>query len=208
LRGARCSGEGPGRRRWLGAAALISDGSAQAQRPWCGGPRWRRWLGEARRPSAATATRRGKATCGVEALGCGGSSTNLEGGGRFDAPWLRAAHLDSGHLGNGGGDNLDSREGGAEHLGDDFCNGLTWPQRRACVHRQEPRRLKKCIEERGCSFSHSLSPPVHFASLEWLACWKPISVGTVADECYFCFCLVLLELALFSSLPGITCVFP
>jgi hypothetical protein len=195
LHGARCSGEGPGRWRWLGtgglgAAALISDGSTQVQRPWRGGLRWRRWLGEARRSSAAAATRRGKATCGAEALGCGGSSTNLEGGGQFDAPWPRAAHLDSGHLGNGDGDNLDSRECGAEHLGDDFYSGLTWPWRLARVHGQEPRRLKKCIEEGGCLFLHSLSSPLHFAFLEWIACWKTISVVTVTDECYFCFCLV------------------
>jgi hypothetical protein len=97
-------GDGSARAGGLGAAALISDGSAKAQRP-----RRRRQLGEARRPLATAATQRGKATCGAEALGCGGSSMNLEGDGRFDAPWPRVAHLDSGHLGNGDGDNLDSR---------------------------------------------------------------------------------------------------
>jgi hypothetical protein len=129
---------GPERRRRfgeLGAKALGSggDGSTWVRRPWCGGPRQRRrriGAGE-----AAAATRRGKVTCGVEALGCGGSSTHLEDGRRFDAPWPRAAHLDSGQLGNGDGNNLNSRESGVEHLGDDFCSGSTRPRRRARMHR-------------------------------------------------------------------------
>jgi hypothetical protein len=100
------SGNGSAWAGRLGAAVLISDDSARAHRPWHGGPRQRRRLGEARRPSAVAATRCRKATYGAEALGCSGSSTNLEGGGRFDAPWSRAAHLDNDHLGNGNGDNL------------------------------------------------------------------------------------------------------
>jgi hypothetical protein len=59
-----------------------------------------------------------------------------------------------------------------------------------------PRWLKNCIEERGCAFLRSLSPPMYFASLRCLTCWNAIQLCTLLSEVHFCFCIALLDSAL------------
>jgi hypothetical protein len=52
---------------------------------------------------------------------------------------------------------------------------------------EHPSPLRKCIEEGGCPFLHSLSPPVHFASLDCMSCWKLFLLCTCLLECIFAF---------------------
>jgi hypothetical protein len=45
--------------------------------------------------------------------------------------------------------------------------------------------LKNCIEERWCVFLHFLSPPMHFASMECLICWRLFRLCTWLHEVHF-----------------------